>query len=411
MSETSQTAELKISDVVYRGQGLARLDGRVIFVPGTAVGEKVLARMLKHHKNYSEARLVEVLEAAPERVAPACRFALRSEGADPCEYCPGCAYQHIAYGEEIRLKQAQFINMMERIAGVDKAVIGPAVASASELGYRNKIVLHGGGTQETPLLGYVAEDNKSIVDVPRCVLARNEINDLLARLRGDQPFMSSLVSSRRISLRHTPADGAVSWTGRSAENDPWLTDASAVGDMLVPRDSFAQVNAGITGSLVARVIELLKTNLPAALIDLYCGSGLFSFAAAQAGVTRIIGVDSDPSAVRAAQRNANVRGVNGCAFLARSAEAGLAEVLRSVNANAATIIVDPSRRGLEKGVVEQLGASKVSRIIYVSCAPDTMVRDVASLKRSGYSVSSAQVMDMFPRTAYFESVTCLEVGR
>ncbi|MEI6809816.1 MAG: TRAM domain-containing protein, partial [bacterium] len=99
MSETSQTAELKISDVVYRGKGLARLDGRVIFVSGVLAGETVTARIVRHHKNYSEARLLEVLDASPARVAPACPLALRSDDLS-LPHCPGCVYQHMAYGEE-----------------------------------------------------------------------------------------------------------------------------------------------------------------------------------------------------------------------------------------------------------------------------------------------------------------------
>jgi 23S rRNA (uracil1939-C5)-methyltransferase len=181
--------------------------------------------------------------------------------------------------------------------------------------------------------------------------------------------------------------------------------------MLVPRDSFSQINTGVARTLAERIIALLKTNVPSVVIDLYCGAGLFSFAAAEAGVTRIFGIDNDPSAVRAAQRNANTRNLNGCVFLARSAEAGLGEVLRSVSAQGTTAIVDPSRRGLDKVVVDLLAAAKLSKIIYVSCAPDTMARDVAHLCHSGYRVVSAQLMDMFPRTAYFESVTCLEAGK
>lgn len=406
MSETSQIAELKISDVVYRGKGLARLDGRVIFVSGVVVGETVTARIVRHHKNYSEARLLKVLEASPSRVVPACPFALRS--ADSVSlYCPGCSYQHMSYGEEIRVKQDQFLNIMERMAGVDKSVIGPAVQSAMDLEYRNKIVLHGGGGPDNPLLGYVGEDNKAIMDVPECRLAKSEINELLGKFRSDPVQMSS-VGGKRLTLRFTAKDGAVAWIGNCAANDPWMTEASAVGDMLVPRDSFAQVNAGVATTVVSKVIEILKMNIPSVVIDLYCGSGLFSFAAAGAGVPRVIGIDNDPSAVRAAQRNANLRSLNGCVFLARPAEIGFAEVLRAVNAQATTVIVDPSRRGLDKGVVDLLTATKLAKIIYVSCAPDTMARDVAHLCRSGYRAVSAQVMDMFPRTPYFESVTCLE---
>lgn len=410
MSETPQTAELKISDVVYRGKGLARLDGRVIFVSGVAAGETVKVRILKHHKNYSEARLLEVLEPSPLRIVPACGLAMRPDGCD-AEYCPGCTYQHMAYSEESRLKQSQFVNIMERMAGVDKGVIVPAVPSQLELEYRNKIVLHGGGSQDKPVLGYVGDDNTTIVDVPKCLLAKREINELLGQIRGDRQLMSTLSSGRRLTLRYTPTDGAVSWTGKCADNEPWLSETSAVGDILVPRDSFSQVNAGVATALVVKVMELLKANVPSVVIDLYCGAGIFSFAAAEAGVPRILGVDNDPSAVRAAQRNANVRNLNGCVFLARSAEDGLREVLRSVNAQTATLIVDPSRRGLEKGVADLLVATKLARIFYVSCAPDTMARDVAILCRAGYRVASAQVMDMFPRTAYFESLTCLEAGK
>ena len=161
------TVELKIADVVYPGRGLARMDGCVVFVSGVLPGETVSARITRRRKNFAEAELIRIEVPSPRRVEPACPLA---------GTCPGCCYQHADYAEELRLKEAQFVNLLQRIGRVEGPDRLPSVPSPAPLGYRNKITLHaspdpGGGRR----LGYFAFDNRTVLDVPACPLAVAEI--------------------------------------------------------------------------------------------------------------------------------------------------------------------------------------------------------------------------------------------
>jgi len=183
---TAETAELRIEDVVYRGRGLARQAGCVVLVPGVLPGETVRVRIVRRHKNYAEAELLDVAHASPLRREPACPLA---------GVCPGCVYQHAAYEEEVRLKAAQLANLLERLAGVDDAVCAPPVASPRSLEYRSRVVLHAARDGARVRLGYFAEDNRTVLDVPRCPLAVPPLNERLQALRADRPSWPR--SSRR----------------------------------------------------------------------------------------------------------------------------------------------------------------------------------------------------------------------
>ncbi|MDD4869719.1 MAG: class I SAM-dependent RNA methyltransferase [Kiritimatiellae bacterium] len=406
MNNPEGKVELKIDDVVYRGKGLARLDGKVIFVPGVLPDEVVKVKITYHGKNFSEARLLEIIKASPLRIKPVCPLV---PGADSRQntICPGCIYQHAEYSAEVDFKQKQFINLLERMGGVDPAVCLPAVPSPNFMGYRNKIVLHGAVNRETPSLGYFSEDNRTVVDVPSCPLARQEINDLLGRTRADNNFARTVTDHLTATFRFTEKDGALMWVGQHNEDNPWLTESSVLGDVKVPRGSFFQVNVTVADLIILYVIGLIKQVNPGFIIDLYCGVGMFTLAAAKAGVKNIFGVDMDPNAISAAEQNVKNRQIKNIEFKSTTAQKGLKWAFGKVDKRKTTVIVDPPRRGLEKQVVERLATMQPAGIIYISCAADTMARDVKQLKTAGYSVRSTRLFDMFPRTSYFESVTWL----
>lgn len=407
MNDSKEAVELKIEDVVYLGKGLARQDGKVVFVPGVLPDEVVKVRISRHGKNFSEAHLLEIVKASPSRIKPTCSLVMHA-GQRPNASCPGCVYQHAEYPAELALKQKQFLNLMQRMAGVDPSVCQSAVAAPRAMGYRNKITLHGAVSNNIPALGYYKDDNTTVLDVPSCPLARPEINELLNKTRADNKFANTVNDHMTATFRFTPKDGAVMWLGQRSESESWLTETTVLGDVKVPRGSFFQVNPAVADLLITYVIGLIKQVNPAAVIDLYCGVGMFALAAARAGVKDISGVEMDTHAITTATRNALKYGIEeGLEFKATTAQKGLKWALSKSEAGKTTVIVDPPRKGLEKEVVQRLVAAKPAGIIYVSCAADTMARDVKQLKAAGYSVRSARLFDMFPRTPYFESVTWL----
>lgn len=398
MIEPGQTLDVDIADVAYRGVGIARHEGFVILIPGVLPGERARVEITRRRKRHGEARLVDILAPSPHRVEPACALA---------GTCPGCTYQHADYAEELRLKQAQFVSFLTRQAGVDPTVIAPPIGSPSSLGYRNKIIMHGAtGPDGGTVLGYVGADNATVLDVPNCPLAMPALQVLLARLRADGAFMADARTQRTVTLRATAADGPRNWSGKpSAAAEP-LTEPTPIGPLAVPRGAFFQVNPGAGALLIETVRAWLRELQPQAFVDLFCGVGVFALAAALDGVRTVRGADSDAAAIDAARQNAKTLGASAL-FACASADESVRPALQGLDPAQTVLLVDPPRTGLSADLITDVAAAAPAHLLYVSCAADTLARDLVPLAAAGYRVHRAQLVDMFPRTPYFESVVLL----
>lgn len=389
--------ELRIRSVAYGGKGVAEHDGKVCFVPHALPGEVVRATVRREHKTYTDMQLASVVSASTERREPACPLVTLG--------CPGCAYQHASYEEELRLKQGQLVDLLTRIGGIDAGVVGPPVGAPHPLGYRNKLVLHAAVDRGDGTLGYVAEDNQTVVDVPRCPLAAEPINALLAELRAKPGFLRSLRAGMDLTFRWTPADGAMHWRSKPDAKAVWLKEDTAVGRVSVPRGSFFQVNPAVADLMLEHVLGILRASMAVRVIDLYGGVGLFAVAAARAGWREVVVVDSDEEAGRAAEHNLELTKAK-VRVLVQDAGRALPKLLRADDPRT-VLIIDPPRAGLEPRVVSAIRAGQPGEVVYVSCGPDTLARDLRLLAAAGYAVVETRLFDMFPRTAHFESVTVL----
>lgn len=391
--EVGKEFEVEIGDVAFGGKGVGRIDGCAVFVPFALSGERVRVRLTRVHKRYAEAEMLEIIEASEARIEPQCALAYR---------CQGCSYQHVEYAEEVRLKQAQFEGLLKRIGGLSGIEFGEPIASPLQLEYRNKLVLH---AQRERKLGYFGEDNRTVLDVPECLLAVKPINDRLRSLRSNVKYMKNLPPRARVTFRWTENDGVVEWIDRNSGIDR-LVESSPLGDMRVPRRSFYQVNGSAGALLLDKVCEIIDSKSPEYFVDLFCGVGLFAIAAGQHGVKNVLGVERQSMAIRAARQNAKANGVR-AEFIASDAEDVADDAMDKVDCSKSMVIVDPPRQGLEKALVEVLNKHKVKDLIYVSCSPDTLARDLKMLGEA-YEVVRCQLVDMFPRTQHFESLTLLQ---
>ncbi|MBA4387270.1 MAG: hypothetical protein C0404_04770 [Verrucomicrobia bacterium] len=408
MTNTSQdTAEMTITEVAYPGKGVARHNGCVVFVSKVLTGERVKVQFIHTARNFAEARLLEVLGPSPHRITPVCQYA---------SACQGCCYQHVDYAEELRLKQLQFASLLQRLGRTDPSrVLLPPTPSPAPLGYRNKVGFHVAGSGPDRVIGYFSADNETVMDIEACPLARKEINDRLAGLRADATYINALEDRSSINMRFTDKDGVVCWTTtlpvtervNSEKPEPWLTEQTSVGPIRVPRDSFFQVNPRVADMLVHASCDIIRQIAPRTVIDLYCGVGIFAFAAARVGVPIVKGIDVDPHGILAARTNAETLGLKNVEFSTLSAVKAIKQTLRSIDPASTTLLIDPPRRGLEKTVVQAITAFKPANVIYISCAPDTLSRDIAFLTAGGYELKSTRIFDMFPRTPYFESLSWL----
>lgn len=397
----SEPVVLQIHDVGYRGPGVARLNGQVVFCPDTLVGETVKARILSHHKRFAQAEVEAVLTPSPHRIVPVCPLT---------SVCPGCAYQHATYEEELRIKSAQLAGFLRRLPGFGDRPAPGVTASPRPLGYRNKLVLHVQHRPDGVHLGYVGKDNQTVFDVPDCPLATPEIGASLTALLQDRKALRALPDGARITWRHTADDGVHYWIGSAPESGPPLTETTPLGPLSVPRGAFFQINPGAAALLVARVRQWLAGMAPAALLDAYCGVGVFALAARAAGIARVAGIDCDAGAIAAARTNAASLGFNDIDFSAQPAEKGIPLWLQHLGGSGpAVVLVDPPRTGLPAPAIAALLQTLPPFILYISCAPDTLARDLEHLVVDGaYAIQEIELIDMFPRTAHFETLVLLK---
>ena len=397
-----EIVELDIVTIANGGNGIGRYDGMACFVPGTISGEKVKAQIKIVKKKYLTASLIEVLVASPHRIEPYCPLALSPETIGE-NTCPGCQYQHLSYDEEIRIKTQQFKDLLERFAKINPDdVLEPTIPSPETAHYRNKITLH--KNKENSKLGYYLANNKGILDISSCPIACKEINKKLKTFDLTEPLEND---SSSIIFRHTKKDGTLIYTDKS-DDDTLIEEETSIGAFKVPKKSFFQINIAARDLLLKQVKTLLKENPTQYLFDLYSGVGLFAIAASRLGIPKVYASDIDRRAVQIAKMNANIHECD-IKFLALPAISAVKSILCTLQQDKTTVIVDPPRTGLDKQIINYLLKLKPSNIIYISCGPDTLCRDLRILTEEAYKLKKTQIVDMFPRTAHFETISHLQI--
>ena len=389
--------KIEIEDLTFGGAGIGRIDGKVCFVPRVLPGEKVEVEIKKEKPDYYTSRLLKVLEPAPERIEEECPFG---------SFCPGCAYQHCSYKYENELKDRQMRDFLTRSLPVDNCEFGVWQAPEKPLGYRNKLVLHVEKDGARTLLGYIHEGNQTVLDVPACPLACEPINEKLSELRSSKGFFHSLHKGQTFTLRYTRQAGVSYWRNAPKAGLSWLKEELPFGNFSVPAGSFHQVNPFGSAALIENTTAVLQREKPEAVIDLYCGSGLFGVTAALAGVSRVLGIEIDKQAVESARYNLNQHGLKNAEIIAADAAKVFDEAVEKLP-ESAILIVDPPRGGLGKKVKRGIAQSKLKGLIYVSCSPDTLGRDLKMFHNNGFSLKYARMINMFPRTSHFETFTYL----
>ncbi len=356
--------DLKIEDVAFGGKGVAREQGKAVFVPYTIEGELVSAEIVREKKQFAEADLVEVKQSSPNRVAPECPYFGR---------CGGCAYQHIDYQHQLAIKWRQVRDALQRIGKLKDIPMRPIISSPMQYAYRNRITVHA----QDGVIGFFRRDSHRLIDIECCPISREELNRALAELR---------------EQKHV-RDGH--YTLRSASE---------------PR-VFSQVNDEIAQALRDLIVDLVPPNQEL-LIDAYCGAGFFAKALLDK-FERVIGIDWDRFAIAAAKENASEKETyiagdveselqkEGAVHLNRPASGNDASTGRLRSIPPTTVIVDPPATGLTEGVRKAISDLAPETLIYVSCNPPTLARDLKDLHEK-FVIESVTPLDMFPQTAEIE---------
>ncbi len=433
-------ALVTIEKLVHGGDGLAHLpNGQVVFVPGVLPGERVRIRVFQKLGDYSLAYPFEIIDPSPERVDPKCPYFPK---------CGGCQWQHISYEAQIRFKLDIFKETIFRIGGITPDLVEDIVPSPKPLGYRHRLQFH--VHQETGALGFLKRRSHDLVPIRSCALATKEINQILGSLPDIPAWKRIHPFVKRVNIGTSLVDARVTilfWTKVVPKKDDlaeiiealpiikaifyWTRGPNPVGPFppevsdggvrffSVPKEIlglradmvfqatpgvFVQNNWEINLRLISLVKELANTTIDEKVLDLHCGIGNFLLPLI-VNARRGYGVDADHRAINDALKNAQRWGIKNVKFSVISDTEALLECIK-LGEVYPVVILDPPRGGC-KELVRFLPDIAIDRLIYVSCDPPTLARDLKLLIRQGYVLKKIKAFDMFPQTFHLESVTLL----
>ncbi len=385
--------ELEIESLSNSGEGIARDNGWVIFVPFALPGDRVKARVWRNDKNCSSADLVEVLTPSVDRVEPQCRL---------FGFCGGCQYQHLSYDKQLEWKTRQVADLLRLQAGLTLDV-KPAIASPVRYHYRSKITPHFDKPKNSQAglgpIGFLrVGSRRDIVDVPQCEIALECINEALPQVRKNyQKAASQFKKGATILMRASEGTVITNNGSIASEKVGNLEFHFLAGD-------FFQNNPYILPLFTSYVADEASSGGEEYLVDAYCGSGLFALTLASR-FKKVLGVEVSESSADWARSNARTNGIDHAEFLAADASAIFEQV--TFPSGKTAVVIDPPRKGCDLNFLTQLFAFAPAKVVYVSCNPSTQIRDLAEFDKAGYRVTSVQPFDLSPQTKHLECVVTL----
>lgn len=445
--ENNNLLTIDITDLGENGEGIGRHEGMAVFVPGALPGEKITARIRTQKKNYAHGRLVEILTPSPDRVAPPCEIAGQ---------CGGCQIQSMNYQAQLKWKESQVRACMDRIAKLPEVVISPIIGMEDPWHYRNKVLYPAGGSPGKPELGFYKLGSHQVVSGKGCLIQHPfnaevlEAVKELMELHGIQPYSEQTHTGhiRHILLRNSlkgewlmvwvtsgksmPRSQAVAadlkakfpqivtmLVNRNGHKDHrmlgdrtdilygtgYLEDSINNLTFRISPESFFQVNPIQTKVLYEKALELAGLQGHETVLDLYCGIGAISLFLAPSA-DKVIGVEVVQEAVRDARENASLNSISNVEFIHGAGEVVLPELAKQ-GIRPDVVLVDPPRKGCERPVLDAIMEMAPDRVVYVSCKPSTLARDLAILTEGGYTVKTVQPVDQFPHSVHVETVVLL----
>ena len=446
------TISVSIDDLAFGGEGVGRVNGYVVFVRGGIPGDRVSVRLTEARARYGRGVIEAIETPSPDRVEAPCHYFGR---------CGGCRLQHVAYPAQLAFKEKQVRDCLERLGGLPAFELRPILPAPEVLGYRNKMEFTVTRSAAGPALGLHEADRYDVVlDIDRCLLQSEVMNQLLAEtrdavraqgltvyeptpdgegegllrfvtvrdgVRTGQAMVNVVASAPDVAavtpvaerLRaRVPATASVvlNVNARKAsvavgtEEHLLLgrdTIAERLGDVefQISANSFFQTNTRQAERLFALVAEACALTGTETVIDLYSGTGAISLLLARAS-RHVYGIELADAAVADAVRNAGANGIENCTFLTGEVRHVLPDLLRQ-GVRADVVVADPPRAGFHPKALSALATLGPARLVYVSCNPSTLARDVGELVRQGYLLEWVQPVDMFPQTPHIEAVARL----
>lgn len=444
----NETITLRFEDLTHEGNGVGKINGYPLFVPNALPGEEAIVKVVKVNKNFGFGKLMELTKSSPKRVEPTCHV-----------HCGGCQLQHMSYKLQLDMKQNQVKNVMKKVAHLQDVSIHPIMGMEHPYHYRNKVQVPVGEKNGELIVGYYQKRSHRIVEnMDTCSIQAEAINEILPVVRqlanqlGIEPYQEE---NHRGDLRHIMIRTGhatndvmivlVTRTNRLPNKDVLIDELTRrfpqvksivqnvnekrtnvilgektkvlwgetyiydkIGDITfaISAKSFYQVNPIQTKVLYDKALEFANIGSDDVVVDAYCGIGTISLFLAQKA-KKVYGIEVVPDAIADAKKNAALNGITNVEFTIGQAEKVMPK-WKEQGLTPDVIVVDPPRKGCEADFLQAMIDMEPKRIVYVSCNPSTLARDLRILEDGGYVTKEVQPVDMFPSTNHVEAVTWLE---
>ncbi len=425
---------LDIEKMVYGGAGLGRIGGKVVFVPFTAPGDRVEAEVRREKKDFIEATLRKIITPSSLRAEPFCPLFGR---------CGGCQYQHIPYADQIRFKEDIIREFLNRGIKEKNLEWFPMIPSPHERGYRIRAQFKVALFEGKEGIGFYAPESHRVVPLENCPLLHPLAGELLGAAQRWRNQERGRYRMKGIDIQVSPHEGkgiiALKVEGdcppeaveRLRKESPFIKGIVLEGDssgtwgdvslcyqalptagevplaIRADYNSFTQVNPCQNENLIQTLMEWTALTGREGVLDLYCGSGNLSLPLARRAL-RLWGIDLEGKAIARARENAERNGLSNAAFWAATAKDGVKRILKEAG-SVDVVVLDPPRAGAGN-IIAGLVSLRPGKVIYVSCEPPTLMRDLAQLESLGYQLRRIQLLDMFPQTSHIEIISELRKG-
>ena len=404
--------EILIDRLDHQGRGIGYINDKITFVENALPGEVVDVEIIKQNKKINEAIVKKYIKTSDKRINSICPY---------YEKCGGCNILHLSYEEQLKYKENKIKEIMLRYASIDEDKIKPIIGSAKNINYRNKVTLKCNGK-----IGYHQRRTNDIVSIDYCFLANDKINNVIKELSKfdiekevdeiiirdvNEDDLSLTLSLQTDKFNEKKFEKykklADSLTFKASKKTYNLSGKSKIIGRLgekkykISSESFFQVNTLQTVSMYDKVLDYVKMYDKPKVLDLYCGTGTIGIYISDYA-KEVLGVEINPSAIKDAEINKELNGIKNIDFIVGDTK----KVLHKNNFQADIVIVDPPRAGLDKEVIDDLFKINSNVIIYVSCDPITLARDLKLLNEK-YEVKEITPLDMFPNTYHVETIVLL----
>ena len=389
--------EVKIIDIDNQGRGIGRINNKVIFIENALIDEIVKVKITKENNKYLEGEVIEYIEKSNKRINEECLY-----------NCGGCNLLHLSYEEQLKFKENNIKKIINKFTNLN-ININKIIPSNKIYNYRNKVIFHVDNK-----IGLYKSKTNEIIEINKCLLVDNRINEILNNIK-----KLELKDNNEIMIRVSDKESMISidnyikdiekidvttiiCNNKIIKGNGYIIENLNNYKFIISKESFFQINKEQTINLYDKVLEYADLKGKENVLDLYCGTGTIGIYVSKYA-KKVLGIELNEKAVEDANKNKELNNIDNIDFICGDAK----KVIKAINFKPDIVIIDPPRSGLFKGMIDDLTIINPKKIIYVSCNPITLARDLQELTNK-YILKEIQPVDMFPNTYHVESISVLE---